>query len=274
MPHLVDQRRSDPIPDHSFPRDANDRDRVLPSSRQSGVCPTDRAAQPAVQVADHGRWPEVVRSDVQGVGRGDIQPGQPHTDPMLTALGHDIGEQIELGQCQVEPQPDEGESPLLFLRRYRRTASTEPAHVPDDLSLQLHPAVDEVALDADLRGRRQRGRGHHGLLQRKGPHPSQSGEQGPSFPLEQPLGKHGIGHRQSPPSDSADDDVPAAADPAAGVLPAPTTDGRDVRLAATHIDWPGRDRSAAVDGITIGGRVAAGEIAAVVTGVPNARYPP
>jgi hypothetical protein len=62
-----------------------------------------------------------------------------------------VGEQVELGQRHVEPQPEEGEPPLLFHRRRVPPGTLQPLDVPVDLLPERPSPAKQVVLDSRLR---------------------------------------------------------------------------------------------------------------------------
>jgi hypothetical protein len=62
-----------------------------------------------------------------------------------------VGEQVELGQRQVEPQPEEREPPLLHRWRRAPPGPLQPPDVAADLLPERPPPAEQVLLDAGLR---------------------------------------------------------------------------------------------------------------------------
>jgi len=142
-----------------------------------------------VQVADHRRGAEVPAGQVEGVLRRHVETGQPQPALVLAPLRDRIGEQVELGQGQVEPQPQEGEPPLLLGGCRTGAGPAQPRDVVPELSPEHPPAADQVALDARLGGRRQ-GRGRqHRLLDGERLDPVEPAEHGARLLFEQPGGE-------------------------------------------------------------------------------------
>jgi hypothetical protein len=62
-----------------------------------------------------------------------------------------VGEQVELGQRQVESQSQERKPPLLFHRRRAPPGPLQPPDVAEDLPPERPPPADQVLLDSRLR---------------------------------------------------------------------------------------------------------------------------
>ncbi|MGW3247800.1 hypothetical protein [Streptomyces sp. NPDC001070] len=156
--------------------------------------PADRGAGTAIQVAHGGRRGDVRARDPQRVRGGDVQPGQPHADIALAALGDRLLEDVELCQHAVEPEPEQDEAPLQRLGRFLSARSRQPVEEIPHLPAQLLTSLDEVALDRGLCGGRRSGSGHHGLVQQERLHPVQPGQECAGLALEQRgrrQGEHG-----------------------------------------------------------------------------------
>ena len=97
MPDLVHERRRDAVADHPLAGHPDQGDRVLAAAGQPGPGPADRRARAAVQVADHRGSVEEAAGQPQRVGGGMSSPRARHRS-VLTALGDDLGEQVELRQ--------------------------------------------------------------------------------------------------------------------------------------------------------------------------------
>ena len=104
-----------------------------------------------MEVADHRRGPEVPSGQIERVLRGHIQAGQPQPCLVLAPLRDRIGEHVELGQRHVEPQPEEGEPPLLFHWRRVPPGPLQPLDVAADLLPERPPPTDQVMIDSRLR---------------------------------------------------------------------------------------------------------------------------
>ena len=104
-----------------------------------------------MQVADHGRGTEVPARQVERVLRRDVQARQPQPGLVLAPLGDRVGEQVEMRQRQVEPQPQEREAPLLFGGMRAGASSLQSPDVAEELTPQPPPPADQVTLDAHLR---------------------------------------------------------------------------------------------------------------------------
>jgi hypothetical protein len=66
-------------------------------------------------------------------------------------LSYRIGEQVKLGQRQVEPHPQEGEPPLLLGCCRTGADPAQPRNVAPDLPPEYPPSADQVTLDSRLR---------------------------------------------------------------------------------------------------------------------------
>jgi hypothetical protein len=105
-----------------------------------------------MEVADDRRSAEVPAGQVQRVLRRDVQSGQPQPGLVLAPLSYRVGEQVELGQRQVEPQAQEGEPPLLLGGCRTGAGPPQPGDVALDLPPEYPPPADQVTFDPRLGG--------------------------------------------------------------------------------------------------------------------------
>jgi hypothetical protein len=147
-----------------------------------------------VQVADHRRRTEIPAGQVERVLCGYVQARQPQPGLVLAALGDRVGEQVELGQRQIEPQPQECEPPLLFGRGRAGAGPAQPHDVAPDLPSERPPSGEQVTLDSRLRRRRESRGGQHRLLDGERLDPVQSREHGARLALKHPGGELCRGH--------------------------------------------------------------------------------
>lgn len=104
-----------------------------------------------MQVTDHRRGPEVPSRQVERVLGGHVQAGQPQPGLVLAPLRDRVGEQVKLGQHQIEPQPQEREPALLFGWRRAPPGPAQPPDMAADLPSERPPVGDQVPLDSCLR---------------------------------------------------------------------------------------------------------------------------
>ena len=122
------QRGRDAVADHPLPRDPDERDRVVAAAGQPGPGPADRAAQPAVQRADH-------RRPLEGPARAGAAPRPPRRRARRAArrcpcslrwvITSENRSNCDSAFWKLHPQHPE---PALLLGRRRRGARTaQPA---------------------------------------------------------------------------------------------------------------------------------------------------
>jgi len=149
VPDLVNQRRGDAVPDHAFPGNPNDRDRVIAAARQPGAGAPNRRADAPIQIADHRRRLIVATREIERVGGRHIQAGQPDPGLVFAALGDDVVKQIELIQHRVEAQTEEHETAVSFLPIDGPGGGTaQPAQIVLYARLQFVPTPRQDGLDA------------------------------------------------------------------------------------------------------------------------------
>jgi hypothetical protein len=104
---------------------------------------------------------------------------------VLAALGDHLGEQVELRDHVVEPQPDRHEPGLLPVRGLVPAWAVQPGEEALHLVAQRDAGLVQEALDGPLRRHRQARGQDHRLVQDEGLDRGQPGQQRPRLLGEQ-----------------------------------------------------------------------------------------